>query len=706
MKKTLALGFCSSALLLAAGCSPNTPDAISPDAATEGSALQAPLSSSAQAVQQALPTPLESGIDLSAFDLNVRPQDDFFNYVNGTWLKNNEVPADRTSTGIFYDLREQADENVRTIINELAARDDLEDGSDEQKVAALYRSVMDTETINQLGLTPLNAELAAIDALRNRSDLVRYFGYATTVGIPSPLVPYVSIDAKNATTYAAHLYQSGLSLPDRDFYFNPEARYVALRTDLQQHISNMFALAEFEQPEQAAQTILEIETALAEFHNTRVQNRDRAKAYNNISREQLPQLSALDWQAYLEGAGLNNIDYLIVNQPAYIEALGDILARFTLPQWQTYQRWQLLNSAAPLLSQAFEEQHFDFFKRKLNGQQEMQARWKNAVGIVNQYLGEVVGKIYVAKHFTPAAKERMSVLVENLRQAYGLSIDELTWMGPETKLKAKAKLAAFTPKIGYPEKWQDYSPLTIDGMDLFGNQQRTAQFAHQLDLAKIGGPIHTWEWHMTPQTVNAYYSPTANEIVFPAAILQPPFFNMAADDAVNYGGIGAVIGHEMGHGFDDQGARYDGEGNLNNWWTEQDLAQFQALGSELVNQYDTFAVFPDLKVNGRLTLGENIGDLSGVTIGYKAYQLSLKNQAAPMMDALTGEQRFFISFAQIWRAKYQEASLRNRVATDSHSPAQFRTNGPLPNVDAFYEAFDVQPGDQMYLEPAKRVKIW
>ncbi|QIZ76115.1 M13 family metallopeptidase [Ferrimonas lipolytica] len=689
MKKIVLTGLCASAIALA-GCSQMT-------------ASTAETSATAQAVQQAL----SSGIDQSTFDYAVRPQDDFYNYVNGTWLKNNEVPADRTSTGVFYDLRDKADKDVKNIINELAGKTDLVEGSDEQKVAALYNSVMDTDTINALGLKPIQAELDNIAGINDFSELAAYFGHAAKIGINSPFVPYVSIDAKNSTTYAAHIWQSGLSLPDRDYYFKDDERSSKLRADYQAHIENMFALANLPNPSEAAVQILAIETALAEHHNTNVENRDSEKRYNKFATAELSELNGkFDWTAYMAAVGVADVDYVIINQPNYIKALAAVMESFSVEEWKTYQTWHALNAYSPLLSSDIEAEHFDFFSRKLQGQQEMKPRWKTAVDIVNSDLGEVVGKVYVKRHFTPEAKARMTVLVENLRTAYGQSIDELTWMGDETKQKAKAKLAAFTPKIGYPDKWEDYSKLEVKADDLVGNRMRSGILVHEREVAKIGGPIHTWEWHMTPQTVNAYYNPPSNEIVFPAAILQPPFFNMDADDAVNYGGIGAVIGHEMGHGFDDQGSRYDGDGNLNNWWTDEDLAAFKGLGNALIAQYDAFEVFDDLNVNGKLTLGENIGDLSGVTIGYKAYHYSLEDKPAPVIDGMTGDQRFFIGFTQIWRAKYKEESLRNRVATDPHSPAHFRANGPLANVDEFYQAFDVSKGDKMYIEPAERVKIW
>ena len=690
MRKTFLAGLCTSAIALT-GCSQFTTSSSDQAAKASVSASQ----------------PLNHGIDLTAFDNSVRPQDDFFAYVNGTWLKNTKVPADRSSTGVFYDLRDKADADVKAIINELSTKNDLVPGSDEQKVAALYNSAMDLQTIEQLGLTPIQAELDNIAAIKNFNDLAAYFGHAATIGVKSPFVPYVSIDAKNSSTYALHLWQSGLNLPDRDYYFKDDERSQSLRNDYIAHIEKMFALAEFDNPKVAAKTIMAIETALAEHHNTRVENRDSQKRYNKFATADMAELNKeFNWAAYLKAIGTNEPGYLIVNQPNYIKAATQVINRFSLEQWQTYQRWHLLSAYASLLGSDINAENFDFFNRKLYGQQEMKPRWKIAVNLANQDLGEVVGKIYVKKHFTAQAKARMAELVENLRSAYAQSIDELQWMSEATKIRAKLKLAAFKPKIGYPDRWEDYSALEINPNELVGNHMRAKQFEFNRSIAKIGGPIHTWEWHMTPQTVNAYYSATANEIVFPAAILQPPFFNMKADDAVNYGGIGAVIGHEMGHGFDDQGARYDSSGNLNNWWNEKDLASFRALGKALVKQYDSFKVFDDLHVNGKLTLGENIGDLSGVTIGYKAYKLALNGKPAPILAGMSGDQRFFIGYTQIWRAKYNEEALRNRVATDPHSPAKFRSNGPLAHVDEFYQAFDVKEGDKMYIAPTERVKIW
>ncbi|SHI19016.1 M13 family metallopeptidase [Ferrimonas marina] len=686
MKKVIIGGLCASALVLAA-CSQN----VSQPSAT------------AEAVQQAL----NSGIELANFDQSIRPQDDFYGHVNGSWLKTAEIPADRTTTGAFYDLREKAQKDVRDIIDELAATDGLTQGSDEQKVADLYRSVLDTDTVEQLGVTPLNGEFERIAQLNDKSAVSAYFGHAQTLGVGVPFVYYINVDAKQSTEYAAYLYQYGLSLPDRDYYFNEEERFVTLRDQFRAHVEKMYELAGLEGGAEAADTVLALETALAEHQWTRVENRDSEKIYNKIPLAKLPDLADnFDWTAYLTALGLNEQPHLIVNQPTYIEGFNQVFDQFSVDQWQTYLTWAVLTNYAGSLNQALDDENFDFFARKLNGQAEPQARWKRGVDKVNADLGEVIGKIYVQRHFTPEAKARMSELVENLRKAYGQSIDELDWMSEETKAKAKVKLAAFTPKIGYPDQWTDYSALSIQADDLVGNTMRAAQWSHQHELEKLAGPIRKWEWHMNPQTVNAYYNPTMNEIVFPAAILQPPFFNMEADDAVNYGGIGAVIGHEMGHGFDDQGSRFDADGNLTNWWTEEDLMAFQRRGRKLVKQYASYQVFDDLSVNGQLTLGENIGDLSGITIGLKAYQLSLNGQPAPVIDGMSGEQRLFYGFAQIWRAKYREEALRNRVATDPHSPSQFRANGPLSNVPEFYTTFDVKSSDAMYIPEEDRVKIW
>ena len=690
MKALITSAVCSS-LLIVAGCN-NTNN--------ETSANQ----SSASAMQK---TALASGIEKVNMDLTVRPQDNFYLYMNGGWLKSHTIPGDKTAIGSFYDLRDKADDDVKAIITELAQRDDLKMGSDEQKVAGLYRSYMNTEQRDTLGTTPAQPIFDAIKQLKDKKDLAQFFGQYQAMGVGSPLAFYISVDAKDSSRYATHIWQSGLGLPDQDYYINEKERFVDLRSGYLAHIEKMFDLAGLANGAAAAKTVMEIETKIAKHHLTRVETRDSEKRYNKFDVAKLSELGeSFDWSAYLAAQGVAKQKDIIINQPSFIKAFDQIFATTSLADWQTYLTFHSLSNFASYLTVDLDNENFNFFSKQLNGRQEQRPQWKRGVSTVNRNLGEVIGKVYVARHFKPEAKSRMTHLVENLRDAYGSSIDSLEWMSDDTKKEAHVKLASFDPKIGYPNKWEDYSALTIKSDDLVGNIIRSSQVSHQKEVKKLGGPIDKHEWGMTPQTVNAYYNPTKNEIVFPAAILQPPFFNLAADDAVNYGGIGAVIGHEMGHGFDDQGSKYDGDGNLRNWWTEKDLTQFKARTDALVAQYDHYQVFNDLNVNGKLTLGENIGDLSGVTIAYKAYKASLNGKEAPVIDGLTGDQRFFMGYAQIWRSKIVEKSMRNRVATDPHSPGEFRALGSLSNMNEFYQAFDVKEGDAMYIAPEKRVKIW
>ena len=607
----------------------------------------------------------------------------------------------------FYDLRDEADDNVKAIIEELAATENLTMGSDEQKVADLFRSFMNTEARNAAGTSPVQAIFDNINNLKDKNDLARFFGENQKLGLASPLAFYVSVDAKDSTRYATHVWQSGLGLPDRDYYFNETERFEKLRAGYIAHIENMFNLAGLKNGKAAAQTIMALETKLAGFHWTKVESRDSTKRYNKFNVTDLNTVTdAFNWTAYLEAQGVATQKDLIINQPSFVKGFGETFATTSLTDWQTYLTFHTLSNFASSLTTELSDENFDFYSKQLSGREEQRPMWKRGVAVVNGNLGEVIGKVYVGRHFKPEAKVRMTQLVENLRGAYGASIDELEWMSDATKAAAHVKLASFDPKIGYPDKWEDYSALVIKSDDLVGNKMRSGVVAHEKEVAKLGGPIDRQEWGMTPQTVNAYYNPTKNEIVFPAAILQPPFFNLNADDAVNYGGIGAVIGHEMGHGFDDQGSKYDGDGNLRDWWTAEDLAAFKVRTDNLVAQYSQYAVFDDLNVNGELTLGENIGDLSGVTIAYKAYKASLNGEAAPVIDGLTGDQRFFMGYAQVWRGKMVEKSLRNRVATDPHSPGEFRALGSLSNMPEFYKAFDVKAGDAMYIAPEKRVKIW
>jgi endothelin-converting enzyme/putative endopeptidase len=650
---------------------------------------------------------LSSGIEKANMDTSIRPQDNFYQYVNGGWLNANTIPSDKTSIGSFMDLYDEASENVKIIIKELAATPNLNQGSNEQKVADLFKSYMDIQTRDALEIKPIQSILSTISALNNKSDIAHFFGEHQSKGISNPLYFYISVDAKDSSNYATHIYQGGLGLPDKDYYFNEAERFTKLRNGYVKHIANMYKLAGLKNGEKAAQAILKFETQIADFHWTKVESRDSNKRYNKYAVSELSTLTdAFDWQTYLTAQGVSKQKNIIINQPSYIKGFGETFASTSLEDIKAYLTFHTLSSFATSLTTALDKENFEFYSKQLRGRQEQRPQWKRGVSVVNSNLGEVIGKVYVSKHFKPEAKVRMSNLVENLRTAYGKSIDNLVWMSDETKKAAHVKLAAFTPKIGYPDKWQEYSQLNISANDLVGNIIHAKQIKHKKEVAKLGGPIQKWEWGMTPQTVNAYYNPTVNEIVFPAAILQPPFFNMEADDAVNYGGIGAVIGHEMGHGFDDQGSKYDAKGNLKNWWTDADLAAFKERTDALVAQFDAFKAFDDLHVNGKLTLGENIGDLSGLSIAYIAYQASLNGQKAPVIDGLTGNQRFFMGWAQVWRGKMVEKSLRNLIATDPHSPGNFRALGILSNMPEFYKAFDVKEGDEMYIAPEKRVKIW
>jgi endothelin-converting enzyme/putative endopeptidase len=651
--------------------------------------------------------PLTSGIELANIDTSVRPQDDFFRYVNGTWLDTTEIPADRTNTGVFMDLRDKAREDVKAIIEEVSSMTDLEPGTDEQKVADLYNSFMDTEKLDQLGMAPLEDELARIDAIAEKDELSAYFAHSSITGGGAPFGLQVWVDAKNSERYVTYMGQAGLGLPDRDYYFNEDDRSIELREAYVAHIEKMFELAGFDDPAGSAQMLMALETELASHNWTTVQNRDAEATYNLFATDELDTLAdGVDWPEFLVEAGLESEKDIIVEQPSYFEGFNKILASTSLEDWKTYLRWTLLNNNASYLDSNLDNQNFAFYNKELYGQEEQRPRWKRAVDFVNGSVGEVVGMVYVKRHFPPEAKARMVSLVDNLSAAYGEAIDGLEWMGPETKAAARAKLEKFTAKIGYPDRWEDYSNLEIVAGDLVGNRMRVNRFNYELFRDRLGGPIQKWIWVIPPQTVNAGYIQTQNEIIFPAGILQPPFFNMAADDAVNYGAIGVVIGHEMGHGFDDQGSKFDGDGNLHNWWTEQDQEAFKERTQRLVDQFARFQVFDDLNINGELTLGENIGDLSGLTIAFRAYKMSLNGEEAPVLEEMTGNQRFFMGIGQAWKYKATDEAMRNRIQTDPHSPPEFRVNGPLPNMPEFMAAFDVEEGDGMYLPPDQRVKIW
>jgi putative endopeptidase len=650
-----------------------------------------------------------SGIDTQNIDAAVRAQDDFFNYLTGKWQKNTEIPADKSSWGSADKLADDTKPLLRELIEATQKNKDRKAGSEEQKIADMYASFMDEAKLQALGYKPLAGELRRIRALRDKKAVPAQIAHLAQLGVTSPYSVTVSQDSKESTRYAAYISQSGLGMPDRDYYLKTDdAKLSEVRAAYLKTMETMLALAGHKDAAKAAQAILAFETDLARAQWSRVENRDPVKRYNKMAIDSLDTLTpGYDWKGALAGAGIaNKADYVIVSQPSYLRGFKELLDKTELATLKSYFEWHLVRAYAPYMSKEFVDANFAFYGTAVSGLAANQPRWKRGVAAVEGSLGEALGKQYVAKHFPAERKARMEVLVANLLEAFRQSIDTLDWMSPETRKEAQAKLAKFRPKVGYPGKWRDYSTLAIERNDLVGNIMRARTFAYQRNVNKLGKPIDREEWGLTPQTLNAYYSPTMNEIVFPAAILQPPFFDMAADDAVNYGAIGAVIGHEISHGFDDSGSKFDGDGNLRDWWTAEDRSRFQAKADMLVRQYGGFSPLPGYKVNGQLTLGENIGDNSGLAIAYKAYKISLGGKEAPVIDGFSGDQRFYMGWGQVWRTKTREAEAINRIKSDSHSPDRFRANGTLMNQNGFYEAFGVKEGDKMYLAPKERVTIW
>lgn len=646
----------------------------------------------------------KSGIDKSNFDPTVRAQDDLFRSVNGKWLKDSEIPSDRPADGAFFELRDRSEAQVRAIIEDAA---DTEGNANAQKVGDLYASFLDVDRAEELGLTPIETELETVAKIKDKAGLIRALASLQRVGVPGLFGLYVNTDSKKSDEYIVYLSQGGLGLPDESYY--REANFQKIRDAYVAHIGKMLELAKIANAEKTAAQIMAMETAIAKGHWDKVRVRDVEKTYNKVSRDQLKELvNGLDLDPWFDGIGGKEIEQMIAREPSFFTDLAKTLDAFSIDDWKTYLTWNVLRDRAPLLSNDFVMENFDFYGKTLNGTPELRPRWKRGVALVEDALGEALGQLYVAKHFPPEAKQKMQGLVANLIEAYRVDIQALDWMSAETKTKALEKLAKFTPKIGYPDKWRDYSKLVIQRDELVGNARRAAEFDLNYHLSKLGKPVDRSEWHMTPQTVNAYYNPGMNEIVFPAAILQPPFFDLDADEAVNYGGIGAVIGHEIGHGFDDQGAKYDGNGNLNDWWTAEDKKEFQKRTSVLIEQYGAFEPqqLPGQHVNGALTIGENIGDLGGLTIAHKAYMISLKGSKCPQIDGLTGPQRLFIGWAQVWRGKYRDAAMARQLATNPHSPPEFRCNGVVRNLTEFYEAFGVKEGDKLWLPQNQRVRIW
>ena len=648
------------------------------------------------------------GINKSGFDHSVRPQDDLFKHANGDWLKNEEIPADQAVHGSFYKLRDDSEAAVKAILEGAVANPKP---GVSQQIGDMYGSFLDEARVNELGSAPIAVDLDRISKA-SFGDLAHLMGELERGGIPGLFGFYVNNDPGNPERYLVNMFQGGLGLPDESYYH--DEKYAAFRDAYTPYVAKMLQHAGWsaEQADKDAAAIMNFETKLSTLHWSVVETRDAEKTYNLKTFEHLKHMSpTFDWDAYLSGNGFDAkiLFESVVMMPSFFEGLHAVFNEENLAEVKLWLQWQVINNSAPYLSDDFVNTRFDFYGKTLTGQPEMRARWKRGVQLVEGSLGEAVGKIYVEKHFPPAAKARMDELVKWLIEAYRESITNLDWMTEETKKKALTKLDKFNPKIGYPSKWKDYSTLVIDRNDLVGNVRRASAWATEKEAAKIGAPLDRDEWFMTPQTVNAYYNPGFNEIVFPAAILQPPFFSLDADDAINFGGIGGVIGHEIGHGFDDQGSKYDGDGALISWWTEDDRKAFEERTKALIEQYDALSpegLSDEFKVNGALTIGENIGDLGGITIAYKAYLMSLGGKEPEVIDGLTGAQRFFLSWGLIWRGKSRDEIAIQRLATDPHSPSEFRCNQVARNFDSFYEAFDVTDKDAMWLEPSQRVAIW
>ena len=652
------------------------------------------------------------GIDPSTLSKTIRPQDDLYRYANGEWLDATEIPSDQALYGSFTILRDNSEAAVREILEDAAANPKP---GVSQKIGDMYGSFLDEARADELGAAPIQGDLTRIRHLTNLADTTKLMGEFSTQGISGLTGMYVDNDPGNPERYLVNIYQGGIGLPDEAYYH--EEKHQEIRDAYVPFIAEMFEFAGWsaDEADDAAHRIFEFETAIAKHHWTVVESREAEKTYNLHSFDELQKIcSNFDWNLWLHGAELEKkiLDEVVVMMPSFIEAFSTLYTEENLEVIKLWLSWQVVNSMAPYLSSDFVNARFDFYGRKLTGAPELRARWKRAVQAVEGSLGEAVGEIYVAKHFPAAAKERMDVLVDYLIKAYRESISNLDWMTEETKKKALIKLEKFTPKIGYPVKWRDYSELEIDRHDLVGNVRRVSEFEHKREARKIGSPIDRDEWFMTPQTVNAYYNPGFNEIVFPASILQPPFFGLEVDDAVNFGAIGAIIGHEIGHGFDDQGSKYDGDGALISWWTDEDREAFEARTKNLIGQYDALSpaqLDDSHKVNGAFTIGENIGDLGGLAIALKAYRMACADKGVDPnaeIDGFTGTQRIFLAWALGWRAKGRDEIMINRLATDPHSPTEFRCNQIVRNIDDFYEAFGVTPQDVMWLAPDQRVTIW
>jgi putative endopeptidase len=646
------------------------------------------------------------GVDTTGFDRSARPQDDFDRFVNGRWADRTEIPADRSGWGSFNELDERTQAALRVIVEDAAAKRSPA-GSERQKVGDLYASYMDSAAIERRGIQPLAAELAAIADVKGHAGLPAAMARLQKIGVSALFSGRVQQDPKQSSVYIVSVGQVDVPLGDRNFYLLESDAFKKIRGAYVEYLTKLFTLASVPDPAGAAGRVLAFETAVAGVQWDRVRNRDREAVYNPMPVEGLAKLMpSFSWYGYLGAAGMGGVRDVVVRQPDYLQAMEKVVASTPIATWREFLTARLLDDYANQLPNAFAEARFELRGRALSGQQQRPPRWKRGVAEVETNMGEALGKLYVEKNFPPDAKARMDALVRNLRSAFHAGIGDLEWMGPATREQARAKLSKFTVKIGYPDRWEDYAEVDVRRDDLLGNVMRARTFQFADAVSQLGRPVDRTKWGMTPQTVNAYYNSSNNEIVFPAAILQPPFFNVAADDAVNYGAIGAVIGHEISHGFDDQGRKSDGEGNLREWWTADDERAFEQRADRLVKQFDAYVPVDTLHVNGRQTLGENIGDLSGLAVAYRAYRMSLGGREAPVIAGFTGDQRFFLGWAQIWRTKTRPERARQLLLTDTHAPGSIRAFAPLTNFEPFYRAFDLQEGDKLYRAPGERVKVW
>jgi putative endopeptidase len=645
------------------------------------------------------------GFDLNGMDRSVKPGDDFYRYAGGAWVRNNPVPPDRTSWGPFYMLRAQAETEVNEVVRELAARSNPP-GSIEQKIADYYTSYLDADAIEKAGLGPVRNELADIAAARTHEDVARIMGHAE-LGVKGPVNVSIWPDAKHPDHYTVNLFQSGLGMPGRDGYLGTDPRSAEIRGKYRNYIAAMLTRAGDADAPRSAGAVLTLETEIASRWWPREKLSDSEAAYNPKSRRELEAFAPeFPWHDFLQAAELSQQDHFMVKQPEPLRALAKLFRRTSVEEWRAYMTFHLLNATADILPAAFDELSFQFNGHTMSGQPTPRPRWKRAISAVNSALGEGIGEIYVRRHFTPEAKAQITTLTENLRAAFRIRITKVAWMSPETRQAALQKLARFRVKVGYPNRFRDYSTLVVRANDPVGNRRRAVSWDWRRQVARLGGPTDRDEWGMTPQTVNAYYNSFFNEIVFPAAILQAPYFDPKADPAVNYGGIGGVIGHEMSHAFDNEGSKSDENGVLRTWWKPEDIANFKALTTDLAVQYSKYEPLPGSHLNGNLTLSENIGDNAGLSVALTAYQLSLRGKKPPVRDGFTGEQRFFLSWAQTYRGNVREEQLRVDLASDPHSPVEYRVNGVVRNMDAWYEAFGVKTGDKLYLPPKDRVRIW